>query len=151
MNIIQQYIKDVISITSEKQLRYYTYLFENMQYFTDKDLYIPQTKKEIKYIDSAIPKRCFDNCIKIAMKDKKFRYFEGFYLGGKIPLPLEHGFLVTEDNKVFDPTAMCIDLEVSLYGGIEIPTNELKLNLGYSNFFPYLMKLGKIPKKVAIF
>lgn len=151
MNTIQQYIKDVISITSEKQLRYYTYLFENMQYFTDKDLYIPQTKKEIKYIDSAIPKRCFDNCIKIAMKDKKFRYFEGFYLGGKIPLPLEHGFLVTEDNKVFDPTAMCIDLEVSLYGGIEIPLNHVMLNAPFSNLAKYYYTYIATPKRAAIF
>jgi len=151
MNIIQQQLEFQ---NGKFQLGFDTltkYHLENIEYFTKEDLYTP-TKKELKYVDKCIPKNCFNNCIYIAKKDSSFKYYEGYYVFEEIGFAFEHGFLV-KDNKVFDPTSFLFDgkMNIILYGGTYIPTNELKLNLGYSNFFPYLKKLGKIPEKVAIF
>ena len=70
-------------------------------------------------------KRCFDNCYKAVYKEEKLKYMEGYTMS---LIPIEHAFLVNENNEVIDPTLSIntsghSDRYGSEYMGIEIPRN----------------------------
>lgn len=84
-------------------------------------------KEESKIIskstDSKI-KSCYYNCMK-GMYPKKYKYFEGYVAMKKIPIPLEHAWLVNKKGEVIDPTLIInspndSDRTDSEYFGVEI-------------------------------
>jgi len=143
MNEIEKYLHQVNSILSDKQKRLYEFYITNMQYFTKDDTYINKTKRDFQYIENAIPKNCYNNCKRIAKTNHKFRYYEGFYMVEGLDWPTEHGFLVTNDGKIFDPTSERLNFNVTLYGGIEIPREMLKLNTPYSQLVDLFLEKDK--------
>lgn len=50
-------------------------------------------------------KSCYYNTWSaISYEDLELKYFEGFVYSKTVPIPIEHGFAVTSDGQVIDPT-----------------------------------------------
>ena len=74
-------------------------------------------------------KRCFDNCYKAVNRNPELKYMEGYTMS---LIPIEHAFLVNENNEVIDPTlSINTDISSDRYGseyyGIEIPQNMIAI------------------------
>ena len=83
-------------------------------------------------------KRCFDNCYKAVYKEKNLKYMEGYTMS---LIPIEHAFLVNENNEVIDPTlSINTDLDSDRYGsqymGIEIPKNMIAILRIKNSYLP---------------
>ena len=101
-------------------------------------------------------KRCFDNCYKAVYKEQNLKYIEGYTMS---LIPIEHAFLVNNNNEVIDPTlSINTDISNDRYGseyyGIEIPRNmiaRLRIKDQYSPlpflYFKYLTSKRNIYTK----
>ena len=101
-------------------------------------------------------KRCFDNCYKAVYKEQNLKYIEGYTMS---LIPIEHAFLVNNNNEVIDPTlSINTDISSDRYGseyyGIEIPRNmiaRLRIKDQYSPlpflYFKYLTSKRNIYTK----
>ena len=83
-------------------------------------------------------KRCFDNCYKAVYKEENLKYMEGYTMS---LIPIEHAFLINENNEVIDPTLSIntsghSDRYGSEYYGIEIPKNMIALLRIKNNYLP---------------
>jgi hypothetical protein len=102
-------------------------------------------------------KRCFDNCYKAVYKEQNLKYIEGYTMS---LIPIEHAFLVNENNEIIDPTlSINTDISNDRYGseyyGIEIPRNmiaRLRIKDQYSPlpflYFKYLTEKRFINKRI---
>ena len=102
-------------------------------------------------------KRCFDNCYKAVNKNPELKYMEGYTMS---LIPIEHAFLVNNNNEVIDPTlSINTDISNDRYGseyyGIEIPRNmiaRLRYKDQYSPlpflYFKYLTEKRFINKRI---
>ena len=102
---------------------YHKWLFFNSKTYTDIN-----KMDSIKFSKQSKIKRCFDNCIKIAIRHPELKYIEGHV--SCFGIPLEHAFLVNDNNEIIDPTlAISTNREVERYGdqyyGVEIPREVL--------------------------
>lgn len=71
-------------------------------------------------------KQGFDNATqvlvsRVAAGDTGIRYAEGYAMDAELPIPMQHAWLVDEDNKVIDPTWR--DTTDNLYFGIVFETS----------------------------
>ena len=83
-----------------KQLDYKKWFIENLEEFYEVDEKLSEIVAEKV---QAKVKSCYQNSWKASM-DRSLRYFEGLVFSHDLPIPLEHSWLVTKDNKVVDPT-----------------------------------------------
>ncbi len=71
-----------------------------------------------------IIKRCYDNCSKAVIRNNNFLYYEG-YVFTDLGIPVEHAFLINENNQVVDPTLNILGVKGLEYYGINIPKYDL--------------------------
>ena len=111
------------------QLDYKVWFTEHSEEFTEVDLKL--SEKISKQVQAEV-KECYANTWK-ASWNRKYKYFEGFVWSKDIPIPLEHSWLVSKDNKVIDPTLI-----------IDVKTAKKQLNRKYKgyNWTPSERKLG---------
>lgn len=89
-----------------------------------------------RYSKNAVVKGCYSNCYKIVMRNRKLKYIDGMVLA---LIPIDHAFLINEDNEIIDPTlAIRTDEREERYGieyyGMEIPRMDLiKISLDWRN------------------
>lgn len=100
-------------------LGYRKWLLNNFKYFTKVDV-----KESKRLSENAQVKRCYHNCFN-EMTDSRFKYFEGYTWTEEIPIPLEHCWLV-KDDQVIDPTLAINVKNITNrlgdeYLGVEIP------------------------------
>jgi len=122
---IKTYLTAIHSLlSSPTQKHYYKWLLDNLEYFTIRD-----TKTEDRLLSTAPftiePQQCFYNSQLLSVI-KGYSYYEGWYLTDLLPVPLEHGFLVSND-KVIDVTSRLLEKKniakpgAVEYAGIHIP------------------------------
>ena len=78
---------------------------------------------------------CYYNCGMIAMFHSQYKYYEGYVWSNRIPIPLEHSWLVDSNQTVIDPT-LILDAKFRRqkitnrtgdeYMGVHLPTNDLR-------------------------
>ena len=68
-----------------------------------------------------VPKQCYWNCISIAKREKDLTYYEGYATSF---VPMSHGWLVTKDGEVIEPTLVTLGSNKSRavdYFGMAVP------------------------------
>ena len=126
MSYINDYLEQLISISSGQQQEYFKWIHRNIKIYTKKDV-LDETGEYQRHISQANLKACFANSRNATFKTPGLKYLEGFYcLEGMKFLCLEHAFNITPDNKVLDTTSMNFGFDVCEWGGIEIPKEFLK-------------------------
>ncbi len=85
------------------QYKYLKWFTDNAEHFTDVDIDTSHT--ESREHDCQV-KSCYHNCWKVIACGnlKNLRYFEGYVWSKRVPIPLEHSWLVDSKGKVIDPT-----------------------------------------------
>lgn len=81
-----------------------TWFLKNACQFTRDDVNIELSKMYAENIDAEI-KQCHHNAWLTSIQNKDLKYFTGFYLSETLPIPIEHSFLVTKNNRIVDPTS----------------------------------------------
>ena len=130
-SVITEYIDALIKFTEKnpKQNAFYRWLKENGKLFksSDRDMEAEETiLSDMQKRGIAIrPKFCFYNSqiASIFLRSgRKLEYYEGYYVS-KIPIALEHGFLVIHGKreKLVDLTSFVAGVEVDEYFGVAIP------------------------------
>lgn len=64
-------------------------------------------------------RQCFHNALRLCLREPSLRYVEGYGLLDGLPLPLHHGWAVTDDGTVVDPTWE--SPEACQYRGVVVP------------------------------
>ena len=118
---LTEYIQSISNISNGEIKQYYEWFLKNSQ------KYIKINKVESKKLSKkSIIKECYDNCFKFAY-GHNLKYIEGYTMS---IIPIEHAFLINNNNEVVDPT-LAINTEISKdrygseYMGVEIPNNIL--------------------------
>lgn len=85
------------------QYKYLKWLMDNSKTFTDVDI---DSSHTVSREYDCVVKSCYHNCWKIVSCGnlKNLRYFEGYVWSKRVPIPLEHCWLVDSKGKVIDPT-----------------------------------------------
>ena len=88
---------------SGNQLKYLKWFLKNAEHFADVDI---DTSHTVSREYECVVKSCYHNCWKIVSCGnlKNLRYFEGYVWSKRVPIPLEHSWLVDSKGKVIDPT-----------------------------------------------
>lgn len=93
--------------------------------------------------------RCFDNCRRIALKDTRFKYYEGTAVA---IIPIEHAWLVL-DGIVVDPTFAILNnfnKDDADYFGVHLTVKEL-LEPQENMFHPgWLKKIERIVQEESV-
>ena len=150
MSQLKEYVDQMLSGFNNKNIKaYYKWFRQNAVLYTEIDKVLSEKLAKRSKI-----KRCFDNCSKLALRNKKLEYVEGFVHS---LIPLEHAFLIY-NGKVVDPTLAIKTGFDERYGieyyGIIIPKNILfKLKQNKNKYLPmpylyweYLQKTKEILK-----
>ena len=137
---MQNSLLEMEKSSTQNSAKYRRWFNLNADMFKEVDFI--QSKIMAKQIDAEI-KRCYANCVRAVIRNRKLRYYEGYTT--TIGIPIEHAFLVDENDQVIDPT-LAIDSKIAtkqsktLYGvecnietkrigseyyGIEIPRSDL--------------------------
>ena len=85
------------------QYKYLKWFIDNSESFTDVDI---DSSHTVSREHDCKVKSCYYNCWKVVSCGnlKNLRYFEGYVWSKRVPLPLEHSWLVDSKGKVIDPT-----------------------------------------------
>lgn len=85
------------------QYKYLKWFLDNAEHFTDLNVDLSHT---VSRDNDCQVKSCYHNCWKATSCANilNLRYFEGFVWSERVPLPLEHSWLVTPEGQVVDPT-----------------------------------------------
>lgn len=85
------------------QYKYLKWFTDNAEHFTDLDI---DSSHTVSRDNDCQVKSCYHNCWKAVAWGNvlKLRYFEGFVWSKRVPIPLEHSWLVTPQGQVVDPT-----------------------------------------------
>lgn|SRR3990167_1892526 len=140
INSLKDFQKSLIDNSKNNVNNYHIWKYNNSK------VYININKVEsLKYSATSQISRCFDNCLKIAIKHPELKYIEGYT--NCFNIPFEHAFLVNDSNEVIDPTlAIPTMRESERYGseyyGVYIPRENLMRYKSRKNTFipmPYMM------------
>lgn len=100
---------------------YMIWFLSNGQSFTNVN---KKLSKEYSIKMDAKLKQCYYNSLRLFMIRSDYRYFEGYMISKRIPIPLDHCFLIDSENRVIDIT-MGIKSKYTQfadqYYGVEIP------------------------------
>jgi len=79
--------------------------FKFLKWFMNDSIYITDINLELskELSKNAEPKSCYANCFRILHKTN-LRYIEGYVYSKKLPIPIEHAYMIDENNKIVDPT-----------------------------------------------
>src|SRR3990172_11011531 len=121
-------VKSEIKLTNGIVKDYKKWLLDNFKYFIKVNI---EESKQVSKESYAEIKHCYHNCFRV-LTDKNYRYFEGFTWNKRIPIPLEHSWLVINDQ-VIDPTLIINvnnikDRLGDEYIGVEIPADFVLAN-----------------------
>ena len=85
------------------QYKYLKWFLDNSEFFNDVDI---DSSHTVSRENDCQVKSCYYNCWKAISCGnlKNLRYFEGYVWSKRVPLPLEHSWLVDSKGKVVDPT-----------------------------------------------
>jgi len=85
------------------QYKYLKWFVDNAEHFTDLNVDLSNSVSRDNYCQV---KSCYYNCWKAVSGGNilNLRYFEGFVWSKRVPIPLEHSWLVTPQGQVVDPT-----------------------------------------------
>lgn len=84
-----------------KTIQYYQWFLQTAERFNKVDTNLSEIISE-KYRCEV--KKCYQNCSLVVKNNPStFKYYEGYVCIGKIPIPLNHAFIV-KNNVVIDPT-----------------------------------------------
>ena len=91
------------SKSMSNQYKYLKWFLDNSKHFTDVDI---DTSHTVSREHDCQIKSCYYNCWKIVSCGNlnNLRYFEGYVYSERVPIPLEHSWLVDSKGKVIDPT-----------------------------------------------
>ena len=141
-----EYVQSISKISKGEMKEYHEWFLRNSQ------IYIKIDKVESKKLSKkSIIKECFNNCFKLAY-GHNLEYIEGYTMS---IIPIEHAFLINNNNEVVDPTlAIDTDFSKDRYGseyiGIKIPNNillEIRADTKkYDLYLPTLYHYFKIVK-----
>ena len=92
----------ILSVAKKPAWKYKKWFIENADHFHFKDVNIELSQKLADEIDAKI-KQCYHNSFLGMLTRIGYTYYEGFTWSKRIPLAIEHSWLV-KDNKVVDPT-----------------------------------------------
>ena len=133
MSDIIEHLKTFQKLLPEKQNKYYQWIIEHGKLFTDDDRNKEKEFELIKQNYSHKEKECFFNSQILLTINNKYQYYEGWYITERIPIPIEHGFIVY-DGKIIDITVNN-RFKVIEYFGVRIPTEFVCIHIvktGYS-------------------
>ena len=125
---IQEYLKNLVNITSGTQKEYYQWIldvgmdFSNFNRATDLEGWKGQI----------YPKQCYRNSQLVSAASYQVDYVEGFYVTEIIPLPLEHAWNV-EGREIFDTTSILGQFNVKEYFGVQISSEFVKEYINIAN------------------
>lgn len=119
-SLIITYLENVTALMKTQDAdKFYNWQLKNGQLFKNRD---KRREKQLMAKGFAHKqKQCYYNSQMAILNlgvNTVAKYYEGWYIPKKIPIPMEHGFLV-ENGKVIDLTAKG---DVREYFGVEIPT-----------------------------
>ena len=85
------------------QYKYLKWFLDNAEHFTDINADLSHT---VSRDNDCQVKSCYYNCWKAVSCANilNLRYYEGFVWSERVPIPLEHSWLVTPEGQVVDPT-----------------------------------------------
>lgn len=135
MSQLTEYIKDLSKCNQPNIKNYYEWFSKNSKIYNSINKV--QSVKVQRRNKTKI-KRCFDNCYKALYQEKNLKYIIGYTYS---IIPIEHAFLINDNNEVIDPTLSIntsghTDRYGSEYMGIEIPRNILtKILINNQNSF----------------
>jgi hypothetical protein len=135
MSQLTEYIQDLSKCDQPNIKNYYEWFSKNSKIYNSINKV--QSVKVQRRNKTKI-KRCFDNCYKALYQEKDLKYIIGYTYS---IIPIEHAFLVNNNNEVIDPTLSINtsghkDRYGSEYMGIEIPRNILtKILINNQNSF----------------
>lgn len=135
MSQLTEYIKDLSKCNQPNIKNYYEWFSKNSKIYNSINKV--QSVKVQRRNKTKI-KRCFDNCYKALYQEKDLKYIIGYTYS---IIPIEHAFLINDNNEVIDPTLSINtsghkDRYGSEYMGIEIPRNILtKILINNQNSF----------------
>jgi hypothetical protein len=123
-NLAYKFLEAEAKLSTGTVYKYKLWLMENTKLFTKIN------KNESHRVRSRCDgkvKECYYNCWKALSLNQHYRYYEGYVNSKRIPIPLEHSWLVNKKNEVIDPT-LIIDVDKKIknrlgdeYLGVEIP------------------------------
>ena len=144
-NMLTEYIQARIKMDNSNMKDYFEWFLRNSR------IYNTINREESKILSkNSIIKECYNNCFKslydtYKIKSKVLKYIEGYTMA---LIPIEHAFLINENNEIIDPTLAIntkYDKRSERYGseymGITIP-NDLLLqfrvneNQKYNQYLP---------------
>ena len=135
MSQLTEYIKDLSKCNQPNIKNYYEWFSKNSKIYNSINKV--QSVKVQRRNKTKI-KRCFDNCYKALYQEKDLKYIIGYTYS---IIPIEHAFLINDNNEVIDPTLSINtsghkDRYGSEYMGIEIPRDILtKILINNQNSF----------------
>lgn len=131
MSQLREYEDHFINMGNDKSkaYNYHVWFKNNAEQFTK--INIEESLRMSKY---AHVKMCYNNCYKLALSRKRLEYVEGL---GLSLIPIEHAWLINNNNEVIDPTwGLKRDRIGSEYLGIKIPKNILSKLFNIRSFAP---------------
>ena len=91
------------SKSMSNQSKYLKWFIDNAEHFTDLNVDLSHS---VSTDNDCQVKSCYHNCWKAVSYANilNLRYFEGYVYSERVPIPLEHSWLVTPEGQVVDPT-----------------------------------------------
>jgi len=127
---IVEFVKQLRDVSSGKVRKFYDYILKHGKQFEG---FIPSYNFiEVRLLTKVIRpqlKQCYYNSgILTLLSRGKYKYYEGFALDKELPIPLQHAWNVTEDNKVVDLTwEKTVEKSENIeYFGVEVPYEFIK-------------------------
>lgn len=114
-SLIIEHLESIQRLIGESQNKYYEFLLKRGKVFTERTDYKSELLPLIKQ------KQCFNNSFLIAIRGD-IEYWEGYYLCGDFPIPLEHAFNKKIKSKnIIDTTAQKFEIPVKEWFGVKVP------------------------------
>jgi len=148
MSDTKKFLESLQKLMNEQRNDYYGWILAQGKIFTDDDRDKQKEFELIKQNHSHKEKNCFYNSQILLTINDKYQYYEGWYITERIPIPIEHGFIVY-NGKIIDITVNN-RFKVIEYFGVRIPTEfvcEHIIKSGYSEsmlFWYWKEKILKI-------
>ena len=96
-----EYVQSISKISKGEIKEYHEWFLRNSR------IYNTINREESKILSkNAVIKECYNNCFKslydtYKIKSKVLKYIEGYTMS---LIPIEHAFLINENNEIIDPT-----------------------------------------------
>lgn len=96
---------------TQNQIDFHNWFITKSEHFNLAQVNRRLSKATSIRVDAQI-KECYHNTWRASLEDFTLRYFEGFVWNKNLPIPIEHSWLVTLENKVVDPTLILSNMIV---------------------------------------